>query len=77
MNAKFDLDLDIGRTTVPQHGLLVLNRNGMNNFIRHLTPRTELDIQGQIVHVSGGNERHDGELRLQTADLTKYGHDKS
>ncbi|KAG7548982.1 hypothetical protein FFLO_03095 [Filobasidium floriforme] len=48
------------RTTVPQHGLLVLNRNGMNNFIRHLTPGTELDIQGQIVHVSGGDEKHDG-----------------
>jgi hypothetical protein len=70
VNAKFDLDLDIGRTTVPQHGLLVLNRNGMNNFIRHLTPGTELDIQGQIVHVSGGDEKHDGELRLQAADST-------
>jgi hypothetical protein len=69
--------LGIDRTTVPQHGLLVLNRNGMNNFIRHLTPGTELDIQGQIVHVSGGDEKHDGELRLQTADLTKFGHEKS
>jgi hypothetical protein len=68
--------LGIDRTTVPQHGLLVLNRNGMNNFIRHLTPGTELDIQGQIVHVSGGDEKHDGELRLQTGDLTPFGHDR-
>ena len=79
MNVNFDLDLDIGRTTVPQHGLLVLNRNGMNNFIRHLTPGTELDIQGQIVHVSGGDEKHDGELRLQvvdSADSVSVGADK-
>lgn len=52
------------RTTSPQHGLLVLNRNGMNNFVRHLTPGTELDIQGQIVHVSGGDEKHDGEIMV-------------
>jgi len=49
------------RTATPQHGILVLNRNGMNNFVRQLTEGTELDIQGQIVHVSGGDEKHDGE----------------
>ena len=33
----------------------------MNNFVRHLTLGTELDLQGQIVHVHGGDEKHDGE----------------
>jgi hypothetical protein len=37
----------------------------MNNFVRQLTGGTELDIQGQIVHVSGGDEKHDGEQAWQ------------
>jgi hypothetical protein len=65
-----DLDLDDDRTTVPQHGLLVLNRNGMNNFVRHLTSGTELDIQGQIVHVSGGDEKHDGKSQTVVSAIS-------
>jgi len=40
----------------------------MNNFVRQLTGGTELDIQGQIVHVSGGDELHDGESRPRSCD---------
>lgn len=48
----------------PRFGLIILNRNGMNNFVRQLASDTELDVQGQIVHVSKGDPQHDGKVSL-------------
>jgi hypothetical protein len=40
-----------GRSTTPTSGYLILNRHGIHNFSRFVTPRTVVQIEDQLIQI--------------------------